>query len=658
MGTFGQDVRYGIRRMKRSPGFTAAAVATLALGLGLNSAVSSLAHALFLKGLPLDEPERLAIVGQTLAGRPAQLTYSLSYPDYVYYREHAERFADLAAHYPTSPMHVATSESTFEVLGSVVTANYFSVLRLQPGLGRFFVTEEDRVPGRDPVAIISHDLWQNRLGGDPGILGADMRVNGVAFRIIGIAPIGFRGIVRGVPPSDVFIPTAMFKTGYRYCDGFARDCKIVNLIGRLQPGISIRDAQAEMSVLANQLETRFPDTNRGRGVLVRPARGVRAEEQQKNAPIVALLAAAAALVLLVASANVAGLLLARGLRRRKESAIRLALGASRGRLIRQLLVESILLATCGGAAGLIVAIWATEMLRGFFGVGSTGIALNLDLSLNPGVVAIALVVAVVTGVLTGIAPALQSTRRDALPALKDETAGLSARRSRLRDGLMVCQVAMSVLLLATSALLVQSFVRLHRGPGFDPDTVVLLRLRPSLLGYGPERAWTFQREALRRLEALPGVVAASPATVPPLPGWSRPRLPVRLIGNVDDQAQAFESPTTYVGARYFTTLGGGVVEGREFDDRDTPDGPRVALVNETLARRLFPTGGAAGSALIVGDNPVEIVGVVKDLQFLSVIDRPEPIVYLNFWQQKSGRQPVGGLDDARTHHGRRRRGAA
>ena len=327
------------------------------------------------------------------------------------------------------------------------------------------------------------------------------------------------------------------------------------------------------------------------------------------------------------------MLLARGLRRRKEIAIRLALGASRGRLIRQLLVESILLATCGGAAGLIVAIWATEMLRGFFGIGSTGIALNLDLSLNPAVVVIALVVAVVTGVLTGIAPALQSTKRDALPALKEETAGLSARRSRLRDGLMVCQVAMSVLLLASSALLVQSFVRLHRGPGFDPDTVVLLRLRPSLLGYGSERAWTFQREALRRLEALPGVVAASPATVPPLPGWSRPRQPVRLIGNVDDQAQAFQSPTTYVGPRYFATLSGGVVEGREFDDRDTPDGPRVALVNETLARRLFPTGGAAGSTVIVGDNPVEIVGVVKDLQFLSVMDRPEPIVYLNFWQQ-------------------------
>jgi putative ABC transport system permease protein len=632
MAPFGQDVRYAIRLMRRAPGFTAAAIAMLALGLGLNSAISSLAYVLFARPLPIDDADRLALVDQTLAGRPA-LGFSLSYPDYLYYREHANRFADLAAHYPTSPMQVATRESTFNLTGSVVTANYFKVLRLRPATGRFFEADEDRVPGRNPVAVISHDFWNNGFGRDPGVLDAVIRVNGAAFRVIGVGPEGFRGIVRGVLPVDVFIPTAMFKAGYRYCDGLARDCRIINLIGRLQPDASVSDAQAEMSVLANQLEVRFPETNRGRGVMVRPARGVRVQEQTRSVRIVALLGAAAGLVLLVASANVAGLLLARGLRRRKEIAIRLALGASRGRLIRQLLVESILLATTGGAAGLIVAIWATEVLRGFFGVSYTGSAVNLDLSLDPGIVFIAFVGAVVTGVLTGIAPALQATRPDALPALKDETAGVSPRRSILRDGLIVCQVALSVLLLATSALLVQSFIRIHRGPGFDPDVVVLLRLRPSLLGYSAERAWTFQREALRRLEGLAGVVAASPANVPPLPNWARPRRPIRVAGDAADDAHAFESSTTHVGPRYFATLGAGVVDGREFDDRDTPGGPRVAVLNETVARQLFPKGGAVGSTLIVGDEPHEVVGISKDLQFLSAWDRPEPIVYLNFWQQ-------------------------
>jgi predicted permease len=646
MAPFGQDVRYALRRMRRTPGFTAAAIGTLALGLGLNSAISSLAYTLFARPLPLDRAERLALVDQTLAGRSTQAAYGLSYPDYLYYREHARRFADLAAHYPTSPLHVAAAETAFDLQGSVVTANYFAALGLQPAIGRFFQAEEDSVPGRNPVAVLSHDLWRNGFGRDPGILGADIRVNGVAFRVIGIAPEGFRGIMRGVQPTDVFIPTAMLHTGYRYCDGFARDCRILNLIGRLKDDASLRDAQAELSVLANQLEALFPRENRGRGVIVRPARGIRIDEQAKNAPIIGLLAAAAALVLLVAAANVAGLLLARGLRRRKEIAIRLALGASRGRVIRELLVESMLLATAGGAAGLIVAVWATEVLRGFFAVSYTGTAINVDLSLDPRIVAAGFLVAVVTGLLTGIAPAFQATRPDTLPALKDETAGAGARRSRLRESLIIVQVAVSVLLLAGSGLLVRSFVALHSGPGFDPDTVVLLRLRPSLVGYGIDRAWTFQREVLRRLEALPGVVAASPATVPPLPGWGRPRQPIRVAGDAGDKSKAFQSPTTYVGPRYFATLGGGVIEGREFDERDTPDGPRVAILNETLARRLFPNGGAAGNSVTIDDDRFEIVGVVRDLQFLNAAANAEPIAYLNFWQQD---RTDNWSQDSRTH---------
>jgi hypothetical protein len=315
-----QDLRYAIRRMKDTPGFTVVAIATLALGLGVNSAVLSLVHAIFLKPLPLSEASRLVLIDQTIPMRPPIYAFSLSFPDYLYYRDHARTFAGLAAHYATSPMHVSMPDGAFGVTGSVVTANYFSVLRLQPAVGRFFTEDEDRIPESNPVAILSHNLWRSRYSADRQIVGAVVRINGTDFTIVGVAPENFRGILRQ-DPVDVWIPTAMFKVGYRYCDGFARNCRIVNLVGRLTDGTTMQDAQTEMSLLASQLETTFPETNKGRGVVVRPARGIRVTEQTRNRPVVALMASAAALVLLVASANVAGLFLARGLRRRKEIAI-------------------------------------------------------------------------------------------------------------------------------------------------------------------------------------------------------------------------------------------------------------------------------------------------------------------------------------------------
>jgi predicted permease len=514
-----QDVRLAIRRMHKAPGFTAAAIGTLALGLGLNSAVLSLAYSLFFKPLPVDDPSRLVIVDQTIVGRARTAGYGMSMPDYAYFRDRAPALAELAAHYSTSPMTMVTPGGPLSVSGAVVTANYFSMLRLQPARGRFFHADEDRVPGRNPVAVLSHDLWRSRFAGDVHVLDSTVRINGTMFTVVGIAPEGFNGTLSGLTPNQVWIPSAMFAVGYRYCDGLARGCDVVNVLGRLADGATIAGAQAELDVLARQLESAFPATNRGRGTNVRAATGVRIEEQSRNAPIVALLGSAAALVLLVAAANVAGLLLARGLHRRREIAIRLALGAGRGRLIRLLLVESVVLAALGGALGFVVAIGSTEILRAFFGVGAGG-ALNIDLALDVRVMAIGMAVALVTGVLTGIAPALQFTRPNPVIALKDEAAGAGTRRSTLRDGLIVAQVALSVVLLGSSGLLVRSFFMLHRGPGFDPNAIALVRLRPSLVGYTNDRAWAFQRQAIERLEALPGIVAASPAVVPPLPRWA------------------------------------------------------------------------------------------------------------------------------------------
>jgi len=634
-----QDVRVALRRMWKTPGFTAAAIATLALGLGLTSAVMSLAYALFVRPLPVDDATKIVFVDQTRIDRPVTRGFWFSYPDYLYLREHARAFTELAAHNSTAPpMTVATPGGPVGVSGAVVTANYFTLLRLTPRAGRFFSVDEDRVPGRDAVAILSYDFWRTRFAEDPNLLGTTVPINGTPFTVIGIAPEHFHGIVAGLEPNAVWIPTAMYRAASPYCDApLSRACGGVGVIGRLAGDTSIDQAHAELAGLVRQLKEAYREDNLVNGVLVRPVRGVRDLEQVANVPIVALLAGAAGLVLLVASANVAGLLLARGLRRRKEIAVRLAIGASRGRLIRLLLVESVMLAAAGGVAGQQIAVWTTEGLRVYFP--------NLDLSLNPRIALIGLGVALFTGVATGIAPALQSTRSDMALAMKEGSFGAGRPRSIVRDGLIVVQVALSVLLLGAGGLLVRSFLVLHRGPGFDPDRVAIVRLRPSLVGFTNERAWAYQREVIERLEALPGVPAASPASAPA--SWrAQPVTPARLPGDSSDPAHAYNVGTTFVGPRYFKTLGVGVVEGREFDGRDTMDGPRVAIVNETLARHFWPNGGAVGRVITVGPDRVEVVGVVKALQWTSALQQPDPVAYLNFWQQDRGNRVAL---DSRTH---------
>jgi predicted permease len=632
-----QDVRIAFRRIWKTPGFTTAAIATLALGLGVTSAVMSLAYALFLRPLPVDDAAQVVFVEQTRVDRPGGWGYA--YPDYFYLREHARSFSELAAHNSTMPpMIVATPGGPVGVSGAVVTANYFTLLRLTPRAGRFFSADEDRVAGRDAVAILSYDFWRTRFAEDPHVVGTTVRINATPFTVIGIAPEHFHGIVAGLEPNAVWITTAMYSVAAPYCDApLSRACGGVGVIGRLSGETSIDQAHAEVAGLVRQRKEAYPEASLGNGVLVRPVRGIRMLEQAASVPIVRLFSGAAGLVLLVASANVAGLLLARGLRRRKEIAVRLAIGASRGRLIRLLLIESVMLAAAGSVAGLQIAVWATDVLRPYFP--------NLDLSLDPRIALIGFGVALITGVATGIAPALQSTRPDLALAMKEGSSGAGRPRSMVREGLIVVQVALSVLLLGAGGLLVRSFFMLHRGPGFDPDRVAVVRVRPSLVGFTNERAWAYQREVIERLEALPGVLAASPASAPA--SWrAQPVTPARLREDSSDPSHAYQVGTTLVGPRYFKTLGVRLVEGREFDERDTTDGPRVAIVNETLARHFWPNGGAVGRMMTVGPDRIEVVGVVKDLQWTSALQQADPVAYLNFWQQDRGNRLA---QDSRTH---------
>jgi predicted permease len=641
-----QDARFGLRTLARSRGFAVAALATLALGIGANAAIFSLVNALLLQELPVPNASALVHVYQTRPDRPGDY-FPLSLVDYRFYHEHAEAFEELGAHYPTAPLHLIAGETTEAVTGSVVTAGYFRLLGLSPAAGRFFGDDEDRVPGRDAVAVISHGFWQRRFGGSPEAIGATIGLNGTTFTIIGVVPKDFVGVVIGGPALDVWIPSAMFRVGYRYCDALQRGCTVVQMIGRLRGDRSIAAAQRELDILAGRLEAAYPADNNGLGVRAVPARGSYPVQRVEADRPVKVLLVTVGLVLLIACANLAALLLARGMHRRKEIAIRLALGASRSRLIRQLLVESLLLSLSGGALGLLVATWVKEYLLTFYATDYAGRALNFSLEIDRVVILSTLGLSILTGVIFGLVPALQASRPDVVPVLKDETSAGGFRRSRLRDALIVTQVAASIVLLVGAGLLVRSLTTIYRGPGFDPGPVVLLRLRPSLVEYDVPKARAFQRRVIERLEALPGVLSASPGESFPYLGGGGGVTPVWLPGRSAERPEdAFRVALSKVGPRYFKTIGARVVEGREFGEQDGKQAPRVAVVNEVLARRFWPDGRAAGQTLVVDGLPHEVVGVVRLVPYHNLTEQPAPGLFLNYWQYESA---DAWAADSRTH---------
>ena len=638
-----QDVRYAVRGFSKNPGFVLVAVVILAVGIGANIAIVSLVDTLYLRELPVRDPFRLVEIYQVRNATPGEY-FNLSYPDYLAYRDQNRSFESLAAHYSSAPIHIAAGESSGEINGSVVTQNYFPLLGIEPAIGRFFRPEEDRVPGRDPVAVISWDTWQGRFAGDPAVLGRTVRLNNTDFAIIGVAPRRFRGVPLGGLSTEVWMPSAMFRVGYRYCDAFQRGCNVVKMLGRLRPGVSRREAQSEMDVIARRFEQTYPQ-DRGRGVFVSAARGIDIEYRQDIAAPAPLLLGLAGLFLTIACANLAGLLLARGSARRREIAIRVALGASRGRIVRQLLAESVLLSLAGGGLGILVASWANDLIRGLYAADMEGRRVFFAIGLEPVVVAFAVALSLATGILFGLVPALDAARTDLANAAR-EGAGGSRQRPRLLEGLVVSQVALSLVLATGAGLLLASLRNIYRGPGFDPSPILLLRLRPSLVGYEPARAEAFQREVLRRVESLPGVRAVSPARMPPLPGWGH-RAAVWLPGRPPAHPEeALRAVANDVGPRYLETLGIRPLEGREFDERDRPDGIRVAMVNETLARRLWPGQAAAGASLVVDGTPYRVVGVVRNAQYRSASQPEAPYLYTDFWQDEPiATEPV----DVRLH---------
>jgi predicted permease len=638
----GRDLRYAGRALKKRPGFTAVAAVTLALGIGGTTAIASLLFALFGARLPFPDPDRLVHVYQLQRGQAGY--HALSYVDYRYYRDHARSFASLAAHY-TAPLHFVNGSESAAITGSVASPNFFETLGLRPVRGRFFRQDEGEVPGRDPVVVLGYGFWQARFAGSPEVLGRVIRLNGVPFTIVGIAPPELVGVIFGRVQVSLWIPSSMFRVGYKYCDGLAPGCNIVNLIGRLAPGVRVADAEAELATLAHQLEISSPETNRGLGVIVTPARGADPASQQHSARILALLGTAVGVVLLIVCANLAGLLLARNLARARELALRLSLGASRSRVVRELLAESLLLALLGATLGIGVALLGNRVILNFYRFNYGGLPTFFNLGLDPAVLGVTLAVTLLTVLAFGLVPALRASRTDLLTTIKDEGQSPGAGRSRLRDALVVLQVALALVLAVDATLLVRSLSHIYQGEGFDPSRVVMVRLRPTLVGYDSQRAQAFQVEVHRRLEATPGIVSASPAAYPAM--WADNTIRVWPPGSPPaDLSRAPRYGTNRVGPRFFETLGVHPLAGREFDERDKLGAPAVAIVNQALAERFWPGASAIGQRLVVDSVASEVIGVVPNLQYRLAGQPAAPFVYQSYWQGRAGE---GWSTESRTH---------
>jgi putative ABC transport system permease protein len=615
MGWMRQDLRYALRQLFRAPGFTAIAVLTLALGIGANTAIFSVVHAVLLRPLPYAEPSRLVSVAER---RPNGAANVVSYPNFVDWRKDGS--LEALALSRTLSLNVGGGEGPERIPGALVTADFFRVLGVAPAAGRYFLDGED-TPGRDRVAIIGHGLWQRRFGGAPSAIGRSLTVDGRALTIVGIAAPGFRY----PEATEIWTPVSQDEPALLE----ARGLHAYQVIGRLGPGQTLEQVSARLQSLAGRLASEYPASNRGWGVVLEPlhqslVRGLR--------PTLLLLMGAVGFVLLIASANVAGMMLARGAARRRELAIRAALGAGRGQLVRQLLTEIVLLTLLGGVLGVVLAAWGVDAL---LSLGPEALRPTDTAVLNGVVLAFTFGVCALTSLGFGLLPAVQITRRSGQSVLQESgrtTGGVD--RQRTRRLLVAGEIALALLLLVGAGLLVQSFHRLLAvDPGFRTAGVVSARLSLPRTGSDSTRITGFYGDLVERARALPGVTAAAAVSYLPLRREGA-RYSFSVEGQPITNPQARPSSSfMVVTPGYFGTLDIPLLQGRDFGERDRWSAPAVVLVNRTLARRFWPGQSAVGKRLTFDDEPDEpgdwlrVVGVVGDVRQLSLVDEVTPQIY-------------------------------
>ncbi len=635
MQTIWQDLRYGARMLLKKPGFTLIAVITLALGIGANTAIFSLVNTALLRPLPVAEPERLVFLN-VVSEKGDRIFPTSSYPNYRDFRDRNDALSGLIA-YRIAPVSLSHDGTNERLWGYLVTGNYFEVLGIEPVLGRLFNEDDDKRPGAHPVAVITWHCWQKRFAADPKIIGRDVIVNGRNFTIIGIAPPDFKGTEIAYTP-EMWFPVMMLSEIQPGSDWLElRDTENIFVMGRLKPDVSSDQAESQLKAIAAQLAAEHPNENEGKTIALSPP-GLFGNFMRGNVTNFAMvMMIVVGLVLLLACTNLANLLLARATERRKEIAIRLAIGASRVRLVRQLLTESALLGVTGGACGLLLAFWLVDTVTSLR--PPLDIPLSTELHIDGRVFLFTAIVSLLTGIVFGLLPAMQATKPDLVPALKDETSIGGYRRSWLRSSLVVLQVTLSLVLLVCAGLVLRGLQRAQLlDPGFIPQNAVEMSFDLGLQGYDRARSREFQRQLLDRVRAMPGVEQAGVSNYVPL-SLNLSNNSIYVEGR--EQRRGANVPLAMyssAGVGFFEALGVRLIEGRVFTEADDETKPRVAVINQAFARRFWQGEAVIGKRFSFEgpEGPwMEVVGVVQDGKYFSLGEDPQSFVYTALKQSGS-----------------------
>jgi predicted permease len=644
------NLTFAFRRLRLSPGFTAAAIVTLALGIGANTTIFSLVNAIVFR--PFGVQNQSELVSLNMRTSKAQFP-TLSYPDYKDYRDRNTVLSALAMYRPI-PMSMSRSGAkNARLWGYEISGNYFDMLGVQAIRGRVLHPEDDVKRGGQPLAVISYNCWRARFGGDPDIAGKQVKIAGLDYTIVGVTPPAFTGTELIYTP-EIFVPLAMAEQieQYEWLDNRGNSNALV--VGRLKPGVSLKSAEAAINIIATALGREYPKDNAGVSIALSPPGMAGNFLRGAITGFSAVLMAVAGMVLLIACVNLASLLLARAADRRKETAIRLALGASRGQLLRQLLTESLMLSIAGGAAGILLAYWLVELVNVWR--PPVDIPVIPHVVMDTRVLLFAGVVSLLTALLFGLAPALQSTRASLVGAIKNEAPSEKLRRLNLRDILVSTQVALSVVLLIGSILVVRSLQHaLSLNLGFDPQHAAVLSYDFAAQGYNEERSRQFQRLLLAKVRAIPGIEAAGIIDGLPLT-LNISNSGVFFEGKPEPRAGDVPTANMYIiTPGYLQAMRTRLIAGRDLDQRDSKDAPRVALVNEAFVRQLLPGEDAVGKRFRHSTTGkwIQIAGVVEDGKYRSLGESPSPTVFepMEQWwnpgQTLVARSPLAEAETAR-----------
>jgi predicted permease len=634
METLWQDVRLGFRTLTRSPLFTVAVVLTLGLGIGANAAVFTIVNRMLLKPLPVRDPGGLYVLAVQHEG--SEQPHNVSWLDYEDYRKNGP-FEDLAA-YDANFVGLSADQHAERIVVSYVTSNFFSMLGVPPAIGRVVQPGEAAVPGADPVIVLGHSYWKRRFNGNPSVVGKTVMLNGKPFTVVGVVPEPFLGAYALIE-FDGYLPLSMEPPDAYRTMSTKRDEHQLHVIGRLKPGINRAQAQASVDVIAAQLEKQYPATNKTVRARVIPERLARPEANSADeTPVVAgVFLVLVGLVLLVACVNVVNLIMVRATVRQRELAVRSALGAARGRLVRQLLTESLLLAIAGGMAGAVLAFFSARLIGSIRIPGD--LPFRFDLTLDWRVFAYIAVIALAAGVGVGLLPALRASRTDLNAVLREGGRGASEGgvRQRLRSTLVVAQVAVSLVLLVAAGLFVRSAMNAQSiNLGFDPSHVLNAAVDVAQQGYDESRGRTFYEELLRRAKEIPGVQSASFAFSVPL-GYYNTGAYLEIEGQPpSDKSRKPQGGYNLVTPEYLQTMRPELIKGRFFSNADDRHSRPVAIVNEHMANRFWPKQDPIGRRFRtedVGNVWLEIVGVVRDGKQQSLFDDPMPFFFAPLEQQ-------------------------